>query len=239
MLLRSLRVALLALGCASLLVACGGNAVRWHDRVHRVQPGETLLLIADRYDLSPVQLARWNGLSDPDRIYVGQALRLSPPPKGTRPAPLGGMPPVVSRQPGGGPPVAVSERPTQRPVDGGPAVWFWPTDGRLVGNFASGRKGIDINGQQAQPVRAAADGRVMYSGSGLSGFGRLIIVKHSEAFLSAYAYNKELFVREGDEVEAGQAIASMGSGRDGQPTLHFQIRVDGNPVDPLAYLPAR
>ncbi|HJO35030.1 MAG: peptidoglycan DD-metalloendopeptidase family protein [Pseudomonadota bacterium] len=235
---RSLTSALLALCCASLLVACGGNAVRWQDRVHRVQPGETLLLIADRYDLSPAQLARWNGLANPNRIYVGQVLRLSPPPKGTRPAPVGGTPPVAGR-PAGDVPPAVSERPTQRRVDGGPSAWFWPTDGRLVGNFATGRKGIDIVGEEAQPVRAAAGGRVMYSGSGLSGFGRLIIVKHSEAFLSAYAYNKELFVREGDEVEAGQAIASMGSGRDGQPTLHFQIRVDGNPVDPLAYLPAR
>jgi lipoprotein NlpD len=117
--------------------------------------------------------------------------------------------------------------------------WMWPVRGRVVGQFSSGQlgnKGIDIVGQYGQPVRASESGIVVYSGSGLRGYGNLIIIKHNASFLSAYAYNSELKVAEGEQVKAGQEIASMGRAMSGQVMLHFEIRRDGKPVNPLQYL---
>lgn len=117
--------------------------------------------------------------------------------------------------------------------------WMWPVRGRVVGQFSSGQlgnKGIDIVGQYGQPVRASESGIVVYSGSGLRGYGNLIIIKHNASFLSAYAYNSELKVAEGAQVKAGQEIASMGRAMSGQVMLHFEIRRDGKPVNPIQYL---
>ncbi|MFZ5466233.1 MAG: peptidoglycan DD-metalloendopeptidase family protein, partial [Pseudomonadota bacterium] len=122
----------------------------------------------------------------------------------------------------------------------GKIAWAWPTEGRVVSSFLAGhatRKGIDIAGELGQPVRAAASGEVVYSGSGLAGYGRLIILKHDERFLSAYAYNQALLVSEGETVQSGQIIARMGQAEAGKPMLHFEIRLDGNPIDPLRQLP--
>lgn len=104
---------------------------------------------------------------------------------------------------------------------------------------APGRKGIDIAGRVGQFINAAASGRVVYSGGGLVGYGKIIIIKHSKTYLSAYAFNEKLFVKEGQEVRAGQLIAAMGRNGNGRPMLHFEIRRDGKPVDPLRYLPKR
>ncbi len=124
----------------------------------------------------------------------------------------------------------------------GSVVWRWPAQGRVIADFKSSSsklKGLDISGRAGQPVRSAAPGRVVYSGNGLKGYGNLIIIKHNERFLSAYAHNRDIFVSEGDEVEAGQRIAEMGdSDREGV-ALHFQIREAGKPVDPYRYLPKR
>jgi lipoprotein NlpD len=131
--------------------------------------------------------------------------------------------------------------PVVAPAAGAPA-WQWPTSGDLVGRFVAGdqtQQGVDIAGRSGQDVRAAADGVVVYSGAGLVGYGELIIVKHSEEWLSAYAHNSQRLVAEGSKVSAGQVIAKMG--RTGAPRdmLHFEIRRNGKPVDPLGLLPRR
>ena len=124
----------------------------------------------------------------------------------------------------------------------GPLRWRWPASGRLISRFDArrpGRKGIDIAGKTGDPVRAAADGVVVYAGSGLSGYGRLIIIKHNKVFLSAYAHNRKLMAKEGQRVKAGQRIAQMGRSGTDRTRLHFEIRKNGSPVDPLRYLPRR
>jgi lipoprotein NlpD len=119
--------------------------------------------------------------------------------------------------------------------------WRWPAQGQVVRHFSpkNGSKGIDIAGRSGQAVNAAAGGRVVYSGSGLRGYGKLIIIKHNNSHLSAYAHNERLLVKEGDTVNGGQRIASMGRAGDRQVKLHFQVRRNGKPVDPLRYLPKR
>ena len=121
-------------------------------------------------------------------------------------------------------------------------AWRWPADGQLVGRYVQGdptKQGIDIAGNAGQPVRAAADGVVVYSGSGLVGYGELIIVKHNEQWLSAYGHNRARKVNEGQLVKAGEQIAEMGRTGAARDMLHFEIRYNGKPVDPQAYLPRR
>ncbi|MEN6538421.1 MAG: peptidoglycan DD-metalloendopeptidase family protein, partial [Mizugakiibacter sp.] len=127
-----------------------------------------------------------------------------------------------------------------RSVDG--VAWRWPADGALLSRFQGGdptRQGIDIAGKSGDPVRSAADGTVVYSGNGLIGYGELIIVKHSDSYLSAYGHNRRRLVKEGDRVAAGQQIAEMGASGAPRDELHFEVRRDGKPVDPLDYLPPR
>ncbi|MBT8131521.1 MAG: peptidoglycan DD-metalloendopeptidase family protein [Gammaproteobacteria bacterium] len=211
------------------LLACGGKALRWEPRVHVVRSGEVLQTIAFRYGIDLQQLAAWNRIDNPDLIFEGQKIRLSPP-SGYRPAT---KPVVVSRP----------AEPGQTGVY--PAVtpgWIWPADGRLIaryGDATSIGQGIDIGGNSGNPVRAAAAGEVVYSGSGLLGYGKLIILKHNESFLSAYGHNKRLLVSEGQTVTAGQQIGEMGVGPGDRALLHFEIRIKGKPVDPLQYLPTR
>ena len=118
--------------------------------------------------------------------------------------------------------------------------WAWPASGRVIENFDEQRnKGIDIAGNPGDPVLAAADGRVVYAGSGLRGYGNLLIIKHNNTFLSAYVHNRQLLVREGQMVKRGQRIAELGNSDAPSPRLHFEIRRQGRPIDPLAQLPAR
>ncbi len=120
--------------------------------------------------------------------------------------------------------------------------WHWPSTGKLLGGFVGGdqtKQGIDIGGNEGDPVRAAADGEVVYSGNGLIGYGELIIIKHNASFLSAYGHNRKRLVQEGDKVRAGQQIAEMGSSASARDELHFEIRKNGKPVNPMDYLPAR
>jgi len=124
----------------------------------------------------------------------------------------------------------------------GGVTWRWPADGAVIVRFAPGdpaRQGIDIRGRDGAPVRAAADGEVVYSGSGLVGYGELIIVKHSAEYLSAYGYNRRRLVEEGRRVRAGQQIAEMGKANANLDVLHFEIRRSGKPIDPLQVLPRR
>jgi len=132
---------------------------------------------------------------------------------------------------------------TASPVgNSGPAAWMWPAEGKIISNFAPNdpaRKGIDIGGKEGQAILASASGEVVYSGSGLIGYGELVIIKHSEQLLSAYAHNQERLVVEGQKVTAGERIANMGKNDRNQAMLHFEIRLNGNPQDPLKYLPGR
>ena len=124
----------------------------------------------------------------------------------------------------------------------GEVSWRWPADGTLVGAFVSGdqtKQGIDISGKSGDPVRAAADGTVVYSGNGLVGYGELVIIKHNASYLSAYGHNRKRMVKEGDRVKAGQVIAEMGSSSASRDSLHFEIRKNGKPANPLDYLPRR
>lgn len=206
---------------------------------HRVEKGDTLYSIAWKYGLDYRRVAEWNGISKPYVIYPGQQLRLRADTKSRR-------------QPATSPATDTSPtRQTQKSTDSPPASksrspfgsetvkWQWPTKGQLVRlDTPIARKGISITGRQGQSVNAAAGGRVVYSGSGLLGYGKLIIIKHSDIYLSAYAHNDTINVKEGDHVTVGQKIATMGLGNNGKPVLHFEIRKDGKPVSPLSHLPA-
>lgn len=184
---------------------------------HVVQPGDTLYGIAFENGLDYKELADWNGLADPNLILAGARLRLTPPPR-----------------------TAVSATP-QPPAEPQSAVvaWDWPARGTLLKNYdeANGSKGIDIAGQKGSPVRAAASGRVMYAGDGLRGYGKLIIIKHSDSLLSAYAHQERILVAEGERVALGHPVGTMGDSDAQRVKLHFEIREYGKPVDPLRYLP--
>ncbi len=282
---------------------------------YQVSKGDTLYSIAFRNGVDYRNLAGWNNIAEPYRIWPGQVLRLSPP---GAPAPVAGgrgaapvvavnpPPPPVNRPPAPAAPVfepvsgasatppAVASAPpppppvsspvpvpvpaapshsapaaatTVVPVAGVPVPahappppppvpvaaapggarssggvsWRWPADGSLIKHFQSGDAipGIEIAGNAGDAVRAAADGVVVYSGNGLVGYGELIIIKHNDSLLSAYGHNRKRLVTEGQKVTAGQQIAEMGSSAAPREELQFQIRKDGNPVDPLNYLPSR
>ena len=292
---------------------------------YQVVKSDTLYSIAFRNGVDYRDLASWNNIAEPYRIWPGQVLRLSPPgghnqsgngevaavapaahpmpvPAASRPAapaapvfePVGSSssapaPVLATTQPPAPPPAAkpvpapvavpppapvhvapsapvaaatsavvpvagvptpprppVAPSPATAPVVSGAARssggvnWRWPADGSLIKRFQSGDAipGIEIAGKSGDPVRAAADGVVVYSGNGLVGYGELIIVKHSDSLLSAYGHNRKRLVTEGQKVSAGQQIADMGSTAAPRDELQFQIRRDGNPVDPLSYLPA-
>ncbi len=218
-----------------VLPGCGGFGY------HRVQSGETLYSISWRYGLDYREVAGWNRLKDPYTIYTGQQLRVAPPVGRARESRAN---PDSSRQPAG----VASEPVTMPPArisrlavgPGRPIQWQWPVQGRLIQTYSeveNNRKGIDIGGKPGQAVRAAAAGHVVYAGSGLLNYGKLIILKHDDNYLSAYAYNQTLLVNDGDVVSAGQHIANMGSRTGGEAELHFEIRYDGRPIDPLKYLP--
>ena len=132
----------------------------------------------------------------------------------------------------------VGDNKSAEKLSSGKIKWFWPTRGKIVkSDSPTSKKGVDILGSSGQPVKAAAEGKIVYSGSGLVGYGKLIIIKHNDKFLSAYAYNSDLLVNEGDIVKAGQKISEMGQDQSGRNILHFEIRLNGNPINPLKYLP--
>lgn len=246
---------LLAVATALLvLAACSSTVVREtpstpsrpasqpkYGQTVRVQRGDTLYGIAFRNGVDFRDMARWNGIDSPYTIYPGQTLKLYPP-DGRAPATAGTARPPITTTSAPPPPATVARPPaTQTPASSG-FSWRWPAEGHVIGRFSSGdatKQGIDIAGSSGQAVRAAADGVVVYSGAGLVGYGELIIVKHSEAWLSAYGHNRKRLVNEGQNVKAGQQIAEMGSTGAAREMLHFEIRHNGKPVDPLLYLPKR
>jgi lipoprotein NlpD len=194
--------------------------------IYVVRAGDTLYSISWRNGVDYHDVARWNGIGADFRIDVGQQLLLQPP--------------------AGAAPAAAAQRPAQRAVDvplpiTAPPRWQWPADGVATVTVGppSGAPGLRIVGATGAPVRAAAAGRVVYRGSGLRAYGQLVIIKHDDTWLSAYGYNSELFVAEGETVREGQKIAAMGTGPGNQSMLYFEIRQNGRPVDPQRQLPPR
>jgi lipoprotein NlpD len=218
---------------------------------HIVSEGDTLYSIAWKYNFDYKEVASWNKVKAPYTIYPGQLIRLKPVLK-KKGEPLKNpetIKKVVPKQPipeKTPPPVKkpakqVVKKPVSKPVlPKGPVKWSWPTNGKIAKtNSPTSKKGIDILGSAGQSVKAAAAGEVVYSGGGLLGYGKLIIIKHNETFLSAYAYNSKLLVKEGDIVKAGQAISEMGQDHTGRTVLHFEIRQNGKPINPTKYLPKK
>ncbi len=217
--------------------------------IHVVERGENLFRIAWRYGLDYRDIATWNELDSPDLILAGQRLRLHPPGISRREIQLASRAPAAPAvSPNTTPatnaraaPVAAA-RPNRQPSSSsnrsGSGDWQWPTEGQVVGRFnpnQPGRKGIQISATPSQTVRAASAGEIVYRGSGLRGYGRLLVVKHSSSTLSAYGHLGRIFVAEGDRVEKGQAIAELAD-TGSAAILHFEIRKNGQPVDPMPYL---
>ncbi len=252
---------------SSVLVGCAGNSGKTPvvDRSHGakqrqanpvtsgqyiVQRGDTLYSIAFRFGWDWKALAARNRIPAPYTIVPGQRIHFSNAPRATVVAkapvrtaakrPVTTAPPKPVSVPKQEQRVTVSKQ-TSTPVSaGGQGKWLWPATGTLVGLYYSNtslNKGIDIAGKLGQPVIATAAGSVVYAGSGLRGYGELVIIKHNDTFISAYGHNRRLLVNEGQQVKAGQQIAEMGSTGTDQVKVHFEIRRQGKPVDPLQYLP--
>jgi lipoprotein NlpD len=213
------------------------------DGFYVVKRGDTLYSIALEHGADYREVAQWNTLDDPTKISVGQRLRVTPPEqRGVQV----GKPAIVGR---------IESRPLESPtqqaaqpketpkLDAKPAVagseFIWPAKGKVIAGFAEPRsKGIDIDGKLGDPVVAAAAGRVTYIGSGIPGLGKLVVIKHDNGFITVYAHNRDIMVKEQQSVSRGQKIAELGNSDSDRPKLHFQIRKGSAAVDPLRYLPA-
>jgi len=249
-----------------VLTACGGNArapvedrmVRpaaepvvqtlQRSRQYRVQRGDTLYSIAFRYGLDYRRVAAANDIPAPYVIHPGQEIRLreaalpAPAPEPESAAPPPGAEPEPDQPPTAAGPERQKPKVANDPT--GPlravAQWHWPTEGPVIRGYSGSlHKGIDIGGRRGEPVNAVAPGVVVYAGAGIVGFGELLIVKHNELYLSAYGHNHRLLVAEGQRVAAGQKIAEKGSSGTDRVKLHFEIRREGQPVDPQRLLPRR
>nr|WP_242487484.1 peptidoglycan DD-metalloendopeptidase family protein [Pseudomonas sp. TH05] len=219
---------------------------------YAVRRGDTLFSIAFRYGWDYKALAARNNIPEPYTIHPGQTIRFDGR-TGSAPTTVvtssqstasSSSKTTVTRRPvGASPTIASKPAPAPLPPAGpAPTGWGWPSNGILIGKFSSNgslNKGIDIAGDLGQPVLAASDGTVVYAGSGLRGYGELVIIKHSDTYVSAYGHNRRLLVREGQQVKVGQTIAEMGSTGTDRVKLHFEIRRQGKPVDPLQFLPRR
>jgi lipoprotein NlpD len=213
------------------------------DDHYEVKRGDTLYSIALEHGADYRELAQWNRLDDPTRIRVGQVLRVKPEEPAAGKVVVGR---VESR--------AIESRPLEAPAQkpAAPAVpptvpqakdasteFMWPAKGKILAGFAEPRsKGIDIDGRPGDPIVAAAAGRVTYIGSGIPGLGKLVVIKHDNGFITVYAHNRDILVKEQQNVARGQKIAELGSSDADRPKLHFQIRKGSAAVDPLRYLPA-
>ena len=241
-----------------ILSACGSHVY------HRVERGDSLYSIGWQYDQDYRQVATWNNLKPPYVLSPGQWLRVAPPtdvaqvppeaaagsrkrpppPQGAHSAAVSA--PTLDKSKVSAAPVITGAVPAPPPTATKPSpgiasqAWRWPTRGELIRTFTAdepGKKGVDIRGRLGQPIWSAAAGRVVYGGNGLAAYGNLLIIKHDDNYLTAYAHNHKLRVQEGDSVIAGQHIADMGKSGTEQVMLHFEIRYQGKRVDPLRYLP--
>jgi lipoprotein NlpD len=228
---------------------------------YAVKPGDTLIRVGLETGQNWRDIARWNNIDNPNVLEVGQVLRVAPPgsdpsaaaarpvanagakvesrPLDAKPSATPSSAPAVAVAPASAPVAAAAVAPTPREADDDVA-WGWPSGGSVVLPFDDVRtKGMVFSGKAGDPVMAAADGRVIYAGSGLRGYGNMVIVKHNNSFLTAYAHNQALLVKEDQVVRRGQKIAEMGSSDAERVQLHFEIRRLGKPVDPAKLLPPR
>ena len=222
-----LAFALLLEGCAGLspLYSIGGG-----EGTYRVKKGDTLYSIAFRYGVDYKSLARVNRIGPPYTIYAGQLIRL----RGSAKPPVKDKGPAVANRTATKPPQVNARLPEK--VTG----WRWPLGGEVIARFSLDNpinKGIDISGKRGDPVVAAADGIVVYAGGNLRGYGKLVIIKHNDHFLSAYGNNQTMLVKEGEKVRVGRTIARVGTSAANTEMLHFEIRRNGKPENPLNYLP--
>ncbi len=223
------------------------------DGFYQVKRGDTLYAIALEHGADYREVAQWNYLDDPTKIRVGQLLRVKPPQE--RPAvlvapargsgrveakPLESAASTPPRQAEAAKIARVEPKPEAAPAarTEEAVTFIWPAKGKVLTGFSEPRsKGIDIDGKLGDPVVAAAPGRVTYTGSGIPGLGKLVVIKHENGFITVYAHNKEIMVKEQQTVARGQKIAELGSTDAERPKLHFQIRKGAAPVDPMRYLP--
>ncbi len=230
---------------------------------YTVKPGDTLIRIGLESGQSHKDIARWNALENPNRIEVGQVLRIVPPlasesvstkpvvaasstttalppaapASATQPSPAASAPAKAASAPASTPAVAPAPAATTGDDE---VAWIWPGKGPVLAGFDEVKnKGIDIGGNAGDPVLAAGEGKVVYAGAGLRGYGNLIILKHNNTYLTAYAHNQTLLVKEDQTVKKGQKIAEMGNSDADRVKLHFEVRKQGKPVDPSKYLPSR
>jgi len=215
---------------------------------YSVKPGDSVIRIGLDNGQNWRDIVRWNNLENPNRIEVGQVLRVAPP--------VSDNSQVVTRPvaPGNATAASGAARPASAasgssspsaPASAAPAgedelAFIWPAQGQLIGSFDEVKnKGLDISGNVGDAILASADGRVVYAGAGLRGYGNLIILKHNNTYLTAYAHNQTLLVKEDQSVKKGQKIAEMGNTDADRVKLHFEVRRQGKPVDPAKYLPAK
>jgi lipoprotein NlpD len=208
---------------------------------YRVKRGDTLIRIALDQGQSYRDIVRWNNLTDPNLIEVDQLLLVRPPANAMTVKPLTSAAATPAPQKMAEQRVAPPAEPkieAVKPDAPPPGIRLsWPAKGKVVEDFIDGKnKGIDIAGKLGDPIQAASDGRVVYAGNSLRGYGNLVIVKHDNTYLTAYAHNRNLLVKEGDAVRKGQTIAEMGDTDANSVRLHFELRVNGKPVDPLPFL---
>ena len=230
---------------------------------YTVKPGDTLIRIGLESGQSHKDISRWNALENPNKIEVGQVLRIVPPvanetvsakpvvaatstttalPPASNPAPAASTAASAPAKAASAPASAPAATPAPVAASGGDdtVAWMWPGNGAVLTGFDEVKnKGVDIAGSAGDPVLAAAEGKVVYAGSGLRGYGNLIILKHNNTYLTAYAHNQTLLVKEDQTVKRGQKIAEMGNSDADRVKLHFEVRKQGKPVDPTKYLPAR
>lgn len=225
---------------------------------YAVKPGDTLIRIGLESGQSPKDIARWNGLDNPNKIEVGQVLRVSAPSSvetaSVKPVTSGNstttsLPPAsgasAPAKANSAAATASSNTTAAAPAASGAigdeaVAWMWPSNGPVLAGFDEAKnKGIDIGGNAGDAVLAAAEGKVVYAGSGLRAYGNLIILKHNNTYLTAYAHNQTLLVKEDQTVKKGQKIAEMGSSDADRVKLHFEVRKQGKPVDPTKYMPVR
>ncbi len=215
---------------------------------YTVKPGDTVIRIGLDSGQNWRDIVRWNNLENPNRIEVGQVLRVTPPGSDSVQAVTHPVAPgnATAASAAARPASAVSGSASpSAPASAEPAgedelAFIWPAQGQLIGDFDGVKnKGLDISGKAGDPILASADGRVVYAGAGLRGYGNLIILKHNNTYLTAYAHNQTLLVKEDQSVKKGQKIAEMGNTDADRVKLHFEVRRQGKPVDPAKYLPAK
>jgi lipoprotein NlpD len=203
---------------------------------YRVKRGDTVLRIALDHGQSYRDIVRWNNLTDPNQIEVDQLLLVRPPANAMTVKPLTSAAATAPQKMAE--PTAEPKIEAVKPDAPPPGIRLsWPAKGKVLDDFVDGKsKGIEIAGKLGDPIQAASDGRVVYAGNSLRGYGNLVIVKHDNTYLTAYAHNRNLLVKEGDAVRKGQKIAEMGDTDANSVRLHFELRVNGKPVDPLPFL---